>query len=133
MLSWHDATTQLLFAYKFKCFFSSKNSKVGGLLFIYTSDKTSSYHGLVLPSSPPLFSSCGSNPSNANHIENVPMSLSGSSPSAENDKPIQPKVGIKKKNYDATRKFQEKWATKLPWEKLFIGKYGTLHIVKCKV
>ncbi len=53
-----------------------------------------SYHSHVLPSCP-LFFSCGSNPSNANHIEDVPMSLSGSSPSVENDKPIQPKVGIK--------------------------------------
>jgi hypothetical protein len=38
----------------------------------------------------------------------VPISLNGSSPSAEDDKPIQPKVGIKKRNYDAIRKFQEK-------------------------
>jgi hypothetical protein len=81
----------------------------------------------------PLFSSCDSNPSNANHIENVPMFLRGSSPSAKIDKPIQPKVGIKKKNYDATRKFQEKWATKLPWEKMFLGEDRSLHIVKCRV
>ncbi len=52
------------------------------------------------------------------------MSLNWSSLSAENDKPIQPKVRIKKKNYDATKKFQEKWATKLPWAKLFIGEDG---------
>jgi hypothetical protein len=129
----HDATTILLLTYKFKYFFSSKIFEVGGLLVIPTNDKPTSYHGPIFPSSPPLFFSCGSNPSNANHIEDVPMSLSGSSPSVENDKPIQPKVGIKKKNYDATRKFQEKWATKLPWEKLFIGEDGTLHIVKCKV
>jgi hypothetical protein len=61
------------------------------------------------------------------------MFLNGFSPSAENDKPIQPKVGIKKKNYDATRKFQEKWATKFPWAKKFVGEDGTLHIVKCRV
>jgi len=37
------------------------------------------------------------------------MSLSGSSLNVEDDKTIQPKVGIKKKKkYDATRKFQEK-------------------------
>jgi hypothetical protein len=36
------------------------------------------------------------------------MSLSGSSPNVKDDKTIQPKVGIKKKKYDATRKFQEK-------------------------
>jgi hypothetical protein len=56
-----------------------------------------------------FISNYNSNPSNANHIEDVPMSLSGSSPSVEDDKPIQPKVGIKKKNYDATKRFQEKW------------------------
>jgi hypothetical protein len=35
------------------------------------------------------------------------MSLSESFSSVEDDKPIQPKVGIKKKNYDAIRMFQE--------------------------
>jgi hypothetical protein len=117
VLSWHDVTTILLFTYKFKYFFSSKNFEVGGPLVIPTSDKATSYHGPILPSSPLLFSNYVSNPSNANHIEVIPMFLSGLSPSAENDKPIQPKVGIKKKNYDATKKFQEKWATKFPWEK----------------
>jgi hypothetical protein len=33
---------------------------------------------------------------------------------------------------DATRKFQEKWVLKLPWEKLSIREDETLHIVKCK-
>jgi len=51
------------------------------------------------------------------------MFLSGSSPSAKNDKPIQPKVGIKKRNYVA----------KLPWAELFVGEDGTLHIIKCRV
>jgi hypothetical protein len=91
-------------AYKFKYFFSSKNSNVGGLLVIPTSDKTSSFHGLALPSSP-LFSSCGFDPSNVDHIEDVPMSLSGSFPNAKDNEPIQSKVNIKKRNYDAIRKF----------------------------
>jgi hypothetical protein len=69
-------------AYKFKYFFSSKNSKVGGILVIPINDKTSSSHGPTLPSFLPLFSSCGFDPSNANHIEDVPMSLSGSFPNA---------------------------------------------------
>ncbi len=51
----------------------------------------------------------------------------------EDDKPIQPKVGIKKKNYDARRKFQEKRVAKLPWAELFVGENGTLHIIKCRV
>ncbi len=88
--------------------YHKRNSKVCGPLAIPTSDKTFSSHGLVFPSFPPLFSSCNYNLSDANHIEDVPISLNGSSPSAEDDKPIQPKVGIKKRNYDAIRKFQEK-------------------------
>jgi len=86
-----------------------------------------SSHGFTLPSSPPLFFCCSFDPSNPNHIEDVPKFLSESSPSAKNDKPIQPKVGIKKKNYDATRKFQEKCVAKLPWAKLFVKEDGTLH------
>ncbi len=104
-----------------------------GLFLFLTNDKTFSSHGLTLPSSLPLFSSYSYDPSNANCIEDVSMFLSGSSPSAENDKPIQPKVGIKKKNYDVTRKFQEKWVAKLPWRKLFVREDGTLHIIKCRI
>jgi len=88
--------------------YHKRNSKASGPLVIPTNDKAFSSHGLAFPSAPPLFSSCSSNISNVNHIEDVPVSLSGSSPSAEDDKPIQPKVGIKKKNYDAIMKFQEK-------------------------
>jgi hypothetical protein len=51
------------------------NSKVGGPLVIPTNDKAYSFHGPTLPSSPPLFSSCSCDPSNANHIEYGPMSL----------------------------------------------------------
>jgi hypothetical protein len=39
-------------AYKFKAFFSFHNFKVGGPLIILTSDKTSSFHGPNLASSP---------------------------------------------------------------------------------
>jgi hypothetical protein len=120
-------------AYKFKYFFSSRNSKVGGPFLIPTSDKTFSSHGPTLPSSPHLFFSCTFDPSNADHIEDVPMPLNGFSPSAKDDKPIQPKVGIKKKNYDAIKKFKEKWVAQLPWVELFIREDGTLHIVKCRV
>jgi len=86
--------------YKFKFLFPSKNSKVGGLLVIPTSDKTSSYHGLALPSSPPLFSSCGFDPSNVDHIEDVTMSTNGSFPNVKDIEPIQSKASIKKRNYD---------------------------------
>jgi len=95
--------TLLPYVYKFKFFFSSKNFEVGGPLVIPTSDKSSSFHGPTLPSSPLLFSSCSYDLSNVDHVEDVSMSLSGFSPSAKNDKPIQPKVGIKKRNYDATK------------------------------
>jgi hypothetical protein len=89
--------------YKLKYFSSFRNFEVGGLFVIPTNDKTSSFYCLTFPSSPPLFSSCNFDPSNANHIEDVPMSFSGFSPNVKDDKPIQPKVSIKKKNYDATR------------------------------
>jgi hypothetical protein len=65
----------LLHAYKFKYFFSSKNYEVGGPLVIPTNDKTYSSHGPTLPSSRPLFSSYSCDPSNVDHIEDVPMSL----------------------------------------------------------
>jgi hypothetical protein len=94
--------------YKFKYFFSSKNFKVGGFLVIPINDKTFSFHGPTFPSSPLLFFNFSFDLSNVDHIEDVPMSLNGSSPSAGDDKPIQPKATIKKRNYDAIRKFQEK-------------------------
>jgi hypothetical protein len=49
------------------------NYKIGGALVIPTNDKAYSFHGPTFPSSPLLFSSC--DPSNAHHIEYVPMSL----------------------------------------------------------
>ncbi len=132
MLYWHDATIVVSFIYKFN-YLSTNNSEVGGLLVISTSDKRSFYHGHVSPSSLPLFSNCDYSPSNADHIEDIPMSLNGSSPSSEDDKPIQPKVNIKKKNYDVTKKVPRKMVTKLAWAKLFIGEDETLHIFKCRV
>jgi hypothetical protein len=120
-------------AYKCKYFFSFRNFEVGGPLVIPTNDKAISSHGLAFPSSFPLFSSYSYDLSNVDHIEDVPMSLSGSSPNVEDDNPIQFKVGIKKRNYDAIKKFQENRATKLPWAEFFIREDGTLHIVKCMV
>jgi len=90
-------------AYKFKNF-SSRNFEVGRPFVIPTSDTTFSFHGRTFPSSPPLFSNCSFDPSNVDHIENVPMPLNRSSPSVKDDKPIQLKVGIKKRNYDAIKK-----------------------------
>jgi hypothetical protein len=72
--------------YKFK-YFSSRNFEVGGLLVIPTSDKTSSSYSFAFPSFFFFFLSCNFDPSNVNHIEDVPMSLSGSSPSVKGDKP----------------------------------------------
>jgi hypothetical protein len=94
----------LPYAYKFKYFFSFKNSKVGGPFVIHISDKTSSSHGFAFPSSSSLFSNCSFDLSNVNHIKDVPMPLNGSSPSVEDDKPIQTKVSIKKRNSGAIKK-----------------------------
>jgi hypothetical protein len=57
------------------------------------------FHLLLL-----YFSNCSFDPSNVDHIENVAMPLNRSSPSVKDDKPIQLKVGIKKRNYDAIKK-----------------------------
>jgi hypothetical protein len=61
------------------------------------------------------------------------MSLSGSSPNPKDNLPIPSKVGIKKRNYDAIRKFQDRSVIELPWVELSIRKDGTLHIVKCRI
>jgi len=88
-------------AYKFKYFFSFKNFEVGGPLVNPINDNAYPFHGLIVPSFPPLFYSYSCDPSNVDHIEYVPMSLLvGLPPTNEDDKPIQPKVGIKKKNYE---------------------------------
>jgi hypothetical protein len=68
-----------------------------------------------------LFFGCNYDPSNGNHNEDVLISLNGFSPNLENNLPIPFKVGIKKQNYDATKKFQDKWVVKFPWAELFIG------------
>jgi hypothetical protein len=47
--------------------------------------------------------------------------------------PFHLRLGIKKWNYDAIRKFQDKWVAKFPWAELFVGEHGNLHIVKCKI
>lgn len=43
------------------------------------------------------------------------------------------KEKVPKKNYDATRKFQETWSAKLPWAELFRGSDGLYESVKCVV
>jgi hypothetical protein len=48
------------------------------------------------------------------------MSLNESSHTIEKNLPILSKVGVKKWNYDVSRKFQNKWTSKVPWVELFI-------------
>jgi hypothetical protein len=38
-----------------------------------------------------------------------------------------------KKSYDNNRKFQAKWATKLPWAKGLVVDGGIIQIVRCKI
>jgi hypothetical protein len=45
----------------------------------------------------------------------------------------QSKLRVKKKNYDATTKFQDFWVVRLPWWKSCVGSNGNLHTVKCKI
>jgi hypothetical protein len=76
---------------------------------------------------------CGFDLSNVNQSEDVVMSLSKSSHTIEKNLPISSKVRIKKWNYDASRKFQDKWTSKVPWVELFIRENGSLHIIKCRI
>jgi hypothetical protein len=46
---------------------------------------------------------------------------------------VQPKLKVKKLNYNATRKFQNFWATKFPSVELCMGSHGNLHTIICKV
>jgi hypothetical protein len=55
---------------------------------IPTSDKTFSSYGRTFASFPPLFFGWNFDPSNADHIESVPMSLSGSFPGPKDDQSI---------------------------------------------
>ncbi len=96
--------------------FSTKNIVVSCPPFILACHVPSSCCG-ALPSSLPLFLSCNSYPSNLHNIEVVVMFLNRSSCTHEESLPILSKVGIKKQNYDTSRKFQNKWVTKFPWAK----------------
>jgi len=70
-------------------------------------------HGLQ-GSSPLLFSPCNYDPSNVYYDDDV-ISLDEFDPHLEIDLPIVPfKFIIHKKNYDASRKFQDYWVIKLP-------------------
>jgi hypothetical protein len=60
------------------------------------------------------------------------MFLSGSFLSAKDNEPVQSKVSIKKRNYDAIGKVIGKMGCKLAWAQLFVGEDGTLHTIKCK-
>ncbi len=111
----------LLHVYKFKYLFSTKNNVVSCPPFILACHVTFSCCG-ALPSSLPLFSSCNYDPSNLDHIEVVVMSLNRSSYTHEESLLILSKVGIKKQDYDTTRKFQNKLFTKLSWAKCLQGK-----------
>ncbi len=46
---------------------------------------------------------------------------------------IPPNPISRKQNYNRTKKFQDLWATKLPWAKTCLGSNWLLHNVKCKI
>ena len=52
---------------------------------------------------------------------------------SENDFVADVKEKVTKKNYDATKKFQDTWAARLPWVELFRGSDGLFKYVKCIV
>jgi hypothetical protein len=119
-------------SYIFKYFFSNRNLVVGGPLLIYDPNVISTSRGLQR-SSLLLFSPCNFDPSNVDHDDDV-MSLDEFDPTLKIDLFIVPfELTIQKKNYDASRKFQYSWATKLPWAKFYLGSNGNLHTIKCKI
>jgi hypothetical protein len=61
------------------------------------------------------------------------MSLSEYSHTLKENLPIPSKVKVKKWNYEATKKFQDKWLVKFPWTWIAYMEDGSLHIVKCKI
>jgi hypothetical protein len=108
------------------------NPIVGGLLLIFDPNVISFFHGLQR-SSLALFSPCNFDRSNVDHDDDV-MSLDEFDPTPKIDLFIVPsKSTIQKINYDASRKFQYSWATKLPWAKFYLGSNGNLHTIKCKI
>ena len=52
---------------------------------------------------------------------------------SEDDFVADVKEKVTKKNYDATKKFQDTWAAGLPWAELFRGSNGLFEYVKCVV
>ena len=52
---------------------------------------------------------------------------------SEDDFVADVKEKVTKKNYDATRKFQDTWAARLLWTELFRGSNGLFEYVKCVV
>jgi hypothetical protein len=62
------------------------------------------------------------------------MSLRESCTPLEKNLPIARfKLGVNKRNYDATMKFQDSWVVGLPWAKLCVGSNGNLHTIKCRI
>jgi hypothetical protein len=45
----------------------------------------------------------------------------------------QSKLGIKKRKYDATRKFQDSWVVKLPQVELCVGSNGNCTLSICRI
>jgi hypothetical protein len=78
-----------------------------------------------------LFSFDQSNISNQNNDDDVVMNIDNffSTPNVHlANVPL-----IKKKNYDANRKFKKSWATKLPCAEFCLLLNGNLHTIKCKI
>jgi hypothetical protein len=71
----------------------------------------------------PLFSPDLSNTLNQNIDDDVVMNITDFSSTPNVHLPNVPCV--KKKNYDAKRKFKESWAVKLPWEEFCLGSMAT--------
>jgi hypothetical protein len=46
---------------------------------------------------------------------------------------IESKLGVKKRNYDASMKFQNFWVARFSWGKLCVGSNGNLHTVACRI
>ncbi len=100
---------------------------------VFDYNVTSSSRGLIA-SSPTLFSPSNTIDHSTSLNHDDVMSDHDPFLTPKSNLPIvQPKLEVKKLNYNATIKFQDSWVTKFPSVELCLGSHGNLHIIKCLI
>ncbi len=133
---------QLPQSYKFKFFYSSRNPIAMDVPLLIDDQNGAFFSHSPLTSSLPLFSFGTFDLTNLDNDD--VMFFRESVTPLEEGLPnahllekglhtVKSKPRVKKWNYDTTKKFQDSWATKLPWAKLYVRSNGSLHTVKCRI